>query len=279
MVISGTLATLLFRSLNDATGFHVPSRSEAAGARRMFAMAMSSPEFGKIAQASAQYGLEPGRIAKEGWQGLRFAEAGNSCEGRGVYILRDDADPVPVALMAPHRGADRWTGSIAALLFDEHSFAAAAWNSAPRRSSDGCQASGDVTRTETHFFTSFSLAFASRFPHGRIVQLHGFDRKLRKSASGRRADVILSNGSEIPDDGLLLLADCLGNALPMHEVSVFPFDTDELGALQNRQGQALRRAGFDGFVHVEIAQELRRALTEDRALRASLASCLATGTR
>jgi hypothetical protein len=243
----------------------------------MFATAMSGAEAGAIAEASQQFGLEARSVGKGDWQALRLAEPDDACEGKGVYLLRDEEDVAPVALMAPHRGADRWTGNIAAQLFDEHPFAAAAWNSAPRHASSECDTHGDVTRVPTHFFTSFSLAFASRFPQGRVVQLHGFDRKLRTSAAGRRADIIVSDGTESPSDGLLSLADCLGNALPLHVISAFPVDTPELGALHNRQGQALRNAGFDGFVHVEIASELRRSLTEDAQLRASLAQCLRTG--
>jgi hypothetical protein len=279
MLVSTSLAAIFLRPLGDATGFHVPSKSEAAGAERMFASAMSAFDASSIAGAARGHGLAAQTVAEDGWQGLSIAENEDSCEGRGAYFLRDDADAAPVALMAPHRGADRWTGSIAALLFEEQRFAAAAWNTAPRRSTRDCKASGDVTRTETHFFTSFSLAFAKRFPDGRVVQLHGFDKKLRTTASGRRADIILSNGSETPDDSLLALADCLTEVLPLHKVRVFPLDTSELGALQNRQGQALRRAGFDGFVHIEIATGLRRILTSDARLRATFAACLIAGTQ
>ncbi len=279
MLVSATLAAILLRPLTDAGGFLTPSKSEAAGARRMFTSALTGLDAAAIAAVSQEYGLEARMVSESDWRGLRLTEPVNSCEGRGAYLLRDEANAIPVALMAPHRGADRWTGNIAAQLFDEHPFAAAAWNSAPRRSTGECKASGDVTRVKNHFFTSFSLAFASRFPHGRVVQLHGFEHRLRTSKSGSQADVILSNGSETPDDGLLGLAECLVNALPLHRISVFPFDTQELGALQNKQGQALRSAGFGGFVHIEISRELRKALTQDVALRASLAKCLAAGTK
>jgi hypothetical protein len=278
MLASATLAAIFQRPLGNATGFRVPSAGEAAAARQMFTMAMTNLDSRAITQAALGNGLEVNAVAEKGWQGLSIAEPEDSCEGRGAYFIREDSEAIPVAITAPHRGADRWTGSIAAQLFDEHRFAAAAWNSAPRRSTDECQDGGDVTRTKTHFFTSFSLAFASRFPHGRVVQLHGFDRKLRTSRSGRRSDMILSNGSENPDDGLLALTDCLSKAFPLHQISVFPFDTKELGAQQNRQGQALRKAGFDGFVHIEIVTSLRRALNENAELRASFAKCLSVGT-
>ncbi len=279
MLASTTLAAILFRPLGGAGNFHIPNSAEAVGARRMFATAIANVRTSAMPNASENYGFEARMVTESTWRGLSLTEPENACEGRGAYFLRSEGDTIPVALTAPHRGADRWTGNITAQLFEEHPFAAAAWNSAPRRSADDCNASGDVTRIESHYFTSFSLAFANRFPHGRVVQLHGFDSKLRVSASGSQADIILSDGSEAPSDGLLSLADCLANALPTHKIRVFPYDTSELGALQNRQGQALRKAGFAGFVHIEIVHELRRTLTQDAALRASFAQCLAAGTK
>jgi hypothetical protein len=279
MVLSVALAAIIFRPLRDAGGFHVPSKSEAAGAHRMFASAFSDGDEQALSAASAPFGLETKKVSENGWQGLRISETEESCEGRGAYLLRDDKAALPVVLMAPHRGADRWTGEITASLFSDHPFTAAAWNSAPRRASDECKAGGDVTRVETHFFTAFSLAFAEQFPHGRVIQIHGFEKELRTSGAGRAADMIISNGSDTPGDGLLNLADCLSHSFPEHNVRVYPLDVQELGATQNSQGQALREAGFAGFAHIEISNQLRRSFLDDPQMRASFAHCLAVGTK
>ena len=93
------------------------------------------------------------------------------------------------------------------------------------------------------------------------------------------ASIIVSNGTSSPDEGLLDLADCLSVAFDPLPVRVFPLETGELGALSNAQGLALRDAGFDGFVHLELAADLRHSLTRDAELRAQLLSCLGSGLR
>jgi hypothetical protein len=279
MLLSASLAAIIFRPLRDAGGFHIPSSSEASGARRMFASALSGGERKELGAASKEYGLRTRKVQEENWRGLSLAEVDENCQGRGTYLLRDETHALPVALMAPHRGADRRTGELTAMLFSEHPVAAAAWNSAPRRPGVDCNIGGDVTRVDTHFFTAFSLAFADRFPEGRIIQIHGFEKNLRKSAAARRADIIVSNGSDAPGEALLILADCLRENMPDYSVSVYPIDTNELGALQNRQGRALRASGFGGFTHIEISAELRRSLVEDPQLRASFARCLSVATQ
>ena len=228
----------------------------------------------RIAAGAGLYGemcsgchLAPGMERTEISQGL-YPRAPELAKG---------SDLSPVALVAPHRGADRHTGTIVQLLMAEHRFGAAAWNSAPRRASAACPHAGDVAREPTHYITAFSLAFAHQYPRGRIVQIHGFDGKNRQSLDAGKADFILGDGTANPPRILRDVADCLIREFPDRPVRVYGIDSDELGATTNRQGRALRRAGFAGFTHIEMSPGMREQLVGDRAVRARFAACLEAG--
>lgn len=264
-------AAVLLRPLRRETPFHRPGEAEFARLRQSFTAMLAGNE-GPLA---TDLGLQAMPMAEP--QGMMLSEPAGTCGGRGVYLLRGAGDWRPVAIVAPHRGADRDTGPIAAQLFSEAPFVAAAWNSAPRRGDESCPAGGDPASVLRHPLTAFSLAFAERYPGGRIVQIHGFDAERRETEAARRADAIVSDGSAQPSARLLDLADCLSRAFPDRAIAVYPVDTRELGATRNAQGKALRAAGFAGFAHLEFSAPLRSALVSDPALRARLARCLETG--
>ncbi|TMM48191.1 hypothetical protein [Qipengyuania marisflavi] len=275
MIGSAILATAIFRSLREATEFYVPDQREAATAQALFTRALAGDQGAVLGRDLEALGFELRPIANtEGERVIR--EIDGDCRGRGLYRLRERG-AVPLALIAPHRGFDRGTGQLAEQLMAEFPFAAAAWNSAPRKITQDCPGGGDPTRVETHYLTAFSLAFAATHPGGRVVQLHGFDRSRRESSAAQLADAIISEGSDNPAARLLDVADCLSVALHPARVLVYPGETRELGATQNRQGQALRAGGFDGFVHLEMSAGLRERLLSDGALRARLGQCLGTG--
>ncbi len=265
MSIVAILASRLLSPLDRARGFLVPSAREAGQAREAFAAILTD------AAAAPPAGLR----LTQGEDIRVLAEAAEDCRGRGTYLVRDSA-AAPLAILAPHRGSDLDTGTLAAALFDDGIGRAAAWNSAPRRGKDTCPG-GDPTRHATHHLTAFSLAFAQTHPQGRIVQLHGFDGRKRDSRAARLADIIVSEGSETPGERLYDLADCLSRSLHPWRVAVYPGDVRELGALRNRQGRALREIGFAGFAHLEMARPVRRALVEDADRRRRFARCLETG--
>jgi hypothetical protein len=278
MVLLATTLAVLLRPVRREGDFHIPSAAETRRAEAMFADVLdhAAQGQGEIAAAQASgFGLSMQRPVMP--ESLALAEPEGTCGGRGVYLLRDDIDALPVAIVAPHRGADLRTGEIAAALFAEYPFAAAAWNSAPRRSSAGCADGGDITREPTHYLTAFSQAFARRHPQGRIVQLHGFDPARRVDRAAMEADAIVSDGSRTPSQRLLDFAACMSAAFAGRSIQVFPIDTEELGATSNAQGQALRAAGYAGFVHLELSAAFRQELQADPAERARLAACLGAG--
>ena len=264
------LAHHLFRPLADSSEFSVPTAGEFEEARAAFLrMLAAEPD------APPAAGLLRTQILD--WpDSTLYREAEGDCFGRGGYVLRGKPS-VALALTAPHRGSDRNTGTLAKALYGEGGAAAVAWSSAPRRPTKNCKGGGDPAQYRTHYLTAFSSAFAKTYPAGRVVQLHGFDRLRRETAAARNADIIVSDGSDKPSAQLLDLADCLSIGLQPLRVAVYPIETKELGALKNKQGQALRAAGFEGFAHIEIAAEVRQSLVDDKDLRASFQACLESG--
>lgn len=265
---AGTLAAL-FPPLSNAG----PNASDGAegseNAHRLFAsyLAGDRAEGGLLRSTGLKASTLP-----EASDAVLLAEPRGECAGRGVYWLRETG--APLALTAPHRGHDRHTGALAAALFLETGARAAAWNSAPRRPSKTCPDAIDLAREEHHPFTAFTLAFAEVHRDGLVVQLHGFDGERRFGLAASEAAMILSDGTDTPGERLFGLADCLSLAFAPREVLVYPLQTGELGALSNAQGAALRREGLDGFVHLEIAADMRAALVADSTMRRTLGVCL-----
>jgi hypothetical protein len=267
VMLGAGLTALLFPPLREAIGIAVSGPAGMAASERLFGALLAGDDVDP-----SQAGLVERRAPAE-WDGTVLAEPEGQCEGRGIYLLRS-GQTQPLAITAPHRGSDLHTGTLAARLFLESRAAAAAWNSAPRNPSPTCPHAQDLAKAADHPFTAFALSFARRYPGGRIVQLHGFDRGKRSSAATGDAAMIVSNGTMTPDPSLLDLADCLSVVLDPAPVLVFPYEAKELGALKNAQGEALRAEGFSGFVHLEMSADLRQRLVDDQPLRGRFASCL-----
>ncbi|WP_435419140.1 hypothetical protein WAB17_06180 [Parerythrobacter aurantius] len=265
------LAAALLPPLRTAIGIASPDSASFAASENMFAAEFAGMAPAAALEQSAGLVRTP---ASGGWSGAVYAEPADDCRGRGIYLFRQPP-ATALAITAPHRGSDRHTGTIAARLFLETGAAAAGWNSAPRYPTETCPHALDLAREPGHAFTAFATAFARRFPEGRIIQLHGFDRARRDTKAMRDAAVILSDGTMTPGSVLLDLADCLSVTLDPLPVLVFPHEAGELGALRNAQGEALRGMGFDGFAHIEMSLELRGRLAGDSRLRQRFAQCLA----
>ena len=261
----------LFPPLSRAESFRLPNSAEFTRTQKAF-----GAEFAGASGRAVLDDLGLANAASEDFDRTRvFSEASEHCDGRGTYLVRAGGAKTHALFTAPHRGSDRFTGNLAALLYDETSASGAAWNSAPRRQTSECKAFGDLAAEPDHWFTAFALAYADTHPDARVVQLHGFDRVKRGSKRLQSASVILSDGTEEPEARLLDLSECLSIALHPRDVRVFPIDADELGALRNAQGIALREAGFGGFTHIEMSLPLRRELLSDGALRARFERCFA----
>jgi hypothetical protein len=194
--------------------------------------------------------------------------------GRGFYLLRNTPSPRPWLLQAPHSRSDRYTEKIVKKLMEEGPFRAAAWNTMARKTPvAGGPGKADLAHIPESYWQAFTQAFALVYPHGRIIQIHGFAKEKRKSASARKADMILSFGNRHPPPFLLEIAACMKKNLTA-AVLVFPWETRELGATTNAQGKLLHRLGHGGFVHVEMSKALRKKLVRDADARKRFIGCL-----
>jgi hypothetical protein len=264
------------------SAFHLPHLIDAPGGVELNPKqyARARLQFGSV--ISARSDVPPSGFSLEhvntGFVGAEMRELEDECHGGGYYLVRRDDSGAPLLISAPHRGSDLLTGRLALRLFLESKAAAAAWNSIHRRSAERCgHGTSDLARLRLHSFTAFSAAFASAHPEGRVIQLHGFDPQRRSSAVGRQSSAILSSGSAEITPAVHAVAQCLQAELLEERISTYPADVGELGARQNAQGQELRALGFKGFIHVELAHDLRRRLVEHGELRNRFARCLEAG--
>jgi hypothetical protein len=187
--------------------------------------------------------------------------------GRGFFLFRPGSEsPQPVLLQAPHCGDDRFTGTIAMKLFLEQPVRAAAFNTVKRKQVDLSH------RYDTQFQV-LNDEFARVFPTGGIIQLHGFAVGKRKSAAGKKAGIIISNGTRNPPPVLKEAAKCLEQKTNAR-VYLYGVNILELGATTNSQARSFAAMGFHGFIHVEMSLLWRQLLKENKESRETLFYCL-----
>lgn len=253
-----SLAKLRSDASRDGS-YRLPGAEELRGAEDLFRRTLlrsGALEGLQAAWGSLRYELQP--LRDRGTDYLVLREREDSKTGRGFYVFRPG--PVPaVALEAPHSSFDKYTGEIALSLMLEGQFNAGAWSTIPR-------AQADLAHLSDSYFQAFTAAYARVYPRGVIVQLHGFDQDKRKSRSAAEADMILSGCSADAGSWMRRLSDAMKKSLS-EIVKLFPDDVKDLGGTGNAQAQILRDAGYDGFAHMEMSQELRQRLTEEPALR------------
>lgn len=185
--------------------------------------------------------------------------------GHGFYLIRKDSKS-KYLLSLPHRFSDKNTGVIGMRLFREHSFKGAFFATATRRVKD--MAHNTITP-----FNAFHIAYTKAYPDSHIYQLHGFTSKKRKTDSGKRAKIILSNGSKNYKQNLVKLSNCLKKSITP-DVYIYGKDIMELGATTNAQIHSLHSLGFWGFTHIEMLYPIREELADKKSIRELFAKCL-----
>ncbi len=258
--------------LREAFGkgtYLAPNSAELLYVEKLFTRLLQNHRDAKVRALAASLDLEwielaPGRLLLRERKDARY--------GRGIYAFREDGGAI--ALQAPHSRSDRSTGSIAARLIAERRFAAAAWNSLPRREKNKVPGSGaDLAHLDDTWMMAFSRAFAGVYPEGRIVQLHGYSAAKRRTARARELDAIVSAGHVRPSLAATDITHCLQDR-GVAAAGLYPIEVRELGGTTNRIGQALRAAGFFGFVHLEMSKSLRSSLLEHADRRKAFGRCL-----
>jgi len=194
-------------------------------------------------------------------------------EGRGFYLFRLGANDNSI-LQAPHSYKDLRTREITFSAMLQSDYPAAAWNTVPRYYfENGTKISADLAHLEKTFFTSFTRAFAQKFPMGNLLQLHGYAQEKRKSAAGQESELILSSGISVPSDSLLVMANCMKQNVS-ELTYAYPTEVRELGGTTNTIGKALRQFGHNGFIHTEISRGIRERLLIEVELERNFINCL-----
>ncbi len=173
-----------------------------------------------------------------------------------------------VFLQAPHRLADKHTGTIVEKLADSTAVIDAFFiNQRHRRELD-------YSRHSPNVLSDLSLSYLRHTERGVVVQIHGFAQEKRKSAVARDAHFILSSGHK----GALKLPSKFSQCLQQSGfsgVTVFGKDVDELGATQNVVKRALHKHQFHRFLHIEMSLSQRISLTKSTAELTRFSECLA----
>ncbi len=223
--------------------------------------------FQKAQTLFAQTFANPGDATLTGaWQKLGFAyRAINGLylltdeQGRGAggYLFRKQGD---TCLQVPHRFHDRKTGDIGLALFLAGNYRALAWNTASRKTRvAGSDQKADLAKRQAAYFHAFHMAWLNN-QGGPVIQLHGFAREKRRTAAGRQAHLILSNGSRYPSPWLRKTAQALTTA-GFTDVAVYGDQVNELGATTNVQARAALTRNHH-FLHLELSAETRTALCQ-----------------
>jgi hypothetical protein len=180
--------------------------------------------------------------------------------------------------MIPHGFYDYHTGDIGIRLMLEGPFAGAAFNTVHRYGSRKLKGvpsneTWDMADLFDTFFSAFTRAFVRTHPGGHLIQLHGFSRKKRNTDAGRNSDIIISNGTAYPSQGLTDLSDCLKIKLP-GITRLYPMEINTLGGTQNTIGKVMRSMDHPGFIHLEMSLSMRKKMTYNHDIRYSFLSCL-----
>lgn len=186
-------------------------------------------------------------------------EEAQRSRGWGFFVLRPKSAS-RIVLQMPHSFSDQRTREIGMHFFYEGSFAAACWNTVPRKIVD-------VAHVVEHPFSAFTRAMARYRPDLYFVQIHGFDPSSRKTAENRVADLIVSNGNDAPESMVRKTSVLMESAFPFLQVRLYPAQIQELGATTNVQAELLRQLGSRQFIHFEMSRTLRTRMANDSMLR------------
>ena len=185
--------------------------------------------------------------------------------GWGVYKIRTTTQSGAL-ISIPHRFFDKGTASIGRKLFKAFpQYHALAISTIHRKIMD-------MAHTDTTLFNAFHLAFAQRYPEGKIYQLHGFTSSKRRSENLKKADIVVSSTTTRGSFLSRKVKACLSDV--GYKTRLFGRDSQELGGTTNAQGKMCRGVGFGGFVHIEMSPTVRQNLQTQESLRKEFHQCV-----
>lgn len=249
-----------------------PPANELKTMQQLFVRLLKGEPVSKIARELQALGWTVSTHKQGSVTWTIVAEADDQRRGRGLYAFSSKGRH---ALQAPHVPSDKFTGQLLlryaedAAQADEESPRALAWNTVPRTTADLADLDGS-------YLIAFSRAFAQTYPSEKILQLHGFDFKRRRSMAGAMSSAIVSPSHRHPSSSLKSAVNCMQQHLEKH-THLYGVDVRELGGTENSVARALRSDGYAGFIHVEMDLPMRQSLVNDQSKRQTMLACLGGG--
>ena len=209
----------------------------------------------------------------EGWEMKRLGtsdvvvvrEPAEQNFGRGMYVFRMNSQS-SIVLQAPHRFNDTWTGVIGRKLFTENDVRAIGFNTAHRKQLD-------LAHCDRHYFNAFTAAVVTEVDQASIIQLHGFTND-DKTNAGRTAEMIVSDTTRFPGRLARNTAAEFKTAFGKSHSLLYGVETRWLGGTKNRQATLAHDMGSPRFIHLEINQNFRRQLANEKSVRKQFFGCV-----
>lgn len=212
---------------------------------------------------------------------LLFMEQADTAQGQGAYLFALK-NPLRFVIQAPHQYFDYATGRLALQFFFEQNLRAITLNTVHRNQTT----QSDLAHQANSLFSAFTSAYAEIFSEKEankqkeqaleqkaesyLLQLHGFSNKHRHTEAGRKADIILSNGSRSPSLFLRQSQERMNNTSAF-KVYLYGMDIDELGGSTNSSLAVLKPLNQqDHFIHIELSADTRKKLKLSRSQRDQL---------
>lgn len=256
-------------------GYYTPNPDELDVAESLFSRIVSLQADTGLIKAFEDINLDVTLKSSDLIDYTLVSEFVEQCRGKGSYAINYNADN-RVMIQSPHVFFDTYTGEIAEQLFLTGHIYAAAWNSISRKKkSMNSKDVADLAHNDDSIMMRVSLAFARKEKNARIIQLHGFSRKKRKTPAGRLADVIISSGTKKASAASKKLYLCLKKQFSKKNILHYPYEVKELGATKNTIARRLRTIAFDGFVHMEMSKGFRKTIKTESKKLDKVVQCLA----
>lgn len=191
-------------------------------------------------------------------------------KGGGFYVIRCGTAMRPWVLQAPHSLYDIGTGVIVRKLLLESGARAAFWETIQRyRSHPGERIEdpvhpADVAHEHGSYFQAATIGMRLGDTQLKFIQFHG------SAMTQTGYDLVISSGNKA------FLPLSLGANLKtrLGKVGIFGRDTQQLGATTNVQGIALAQSGSKLFLHIEMTNDVRKLLIENKKSRLVLLDAL-----
>ena len=196
---------------------------------------------------------------------LLLMERKETAKGQGAYLFAMNR-PLKFVIQTPHQYFDYKTGHLALQLFFDQNLRAIALNTVHRKQTD----QSDLAHQENSLFSAFAEALPHQNSERYLLQIHGFSKKNRRTPEGKKADIILSNGSRTPST-FLTKAQARMTQKTGFKTYLYGADIDELGGTQNSSLAILANNNQQRhFIHIELSAETRKKLRLARAEREAL---------